>query len=99
VNDDHSGVEDARLPEVPIHERLGIVVTEAAPDRVVGTLPVAGNTQPSGLLHGGASCVLAESLAQSVPRCTVPLCTGPPGWSPWVWTSTPPTTGRFEAVS
>ena len=62
MNDDHSGVEDARLPEVPIHERLGIVVTEAAPDRVVGTLRVAGNTQPSGLLHGGASCVLAESL-------------------------------------
>jgi uncharacterized protein (TIGR00369 family) len=25
-------------------------------------MPVAGNTQPFGLLHGGASCVLAESL-------------------------------------
>src|SRR5262249_41386984 len=29
---------------------------------VVGTMPVAGNTQPYGLLHGGASCVLAETL-------------------------------------
>src|SRR6188768_3873446 len=43
-------------------ERLGIVLTEASPERVVGTLPVQGNTQPLGLLHGGASCVLAESL-------------------------------------
>jgi uncharacterized protein (TIGR00369 family) len=43
-------------------ERMGIVVTEASPQRVVGTMPVEGNTQPFGLLHGGASCVLAESL-------------------------------------
>ena len=32
------------------------------PDRVVGTMPVEGNTQPYGLLHGGASAVLAETL-------------------------------------
>jgi uncharacterized protein (TIGR00369 family) len=43
-------------------ERMGIVVQEATPDRVVATMPVKGNTQPYGLLHGGASCVLAESL-------------------------------------
>ena len=43
-------------------ERMGITLTEASPDRVVGTMPVAGNTQPYGLLHGGASCVLAETL-------------------------------------
>jgi 1,4-dihydroxy-2-naphthoyl-CoA hydrolase len=42
--------------------RIGITVTEAAPERVVGTMPVEGNTQPYGLLHGGASCVLAETL-------------------------------------
>jgi uncharacterized protein (TIGR00369 family) len=41
---------------------MGIVVTEARPDRVVATMPVEGNVQPYGLLHGGASCVLAESL-------------------------------------
>jgi uncharacterized protein (TIGR00369 family) len=41
---------------------MGIVVSEAAPERVVATMPVKGNTQPYGLLHGGASCVLAESL-------------------------------------
>jgi uncharacterized protein (TIGR00369 family) len=42
---------------------MGIVITEAAPERVTGTMPVEGNTQPYGLLHGGASCVLAETLA------------------------------------
>src|SRR5678815_3381949 len=43
-------------------ERMGIVLLEATPHRVVGTMPVEGNTQPYGLLHGGASCVLAETL-------------------------------------
>ena len=43
-------------------ERMGIRITEADPERVVGTMPVEGNTQPYGLLHGGASCVLAETL-------------------------------------
>ena len=43
-------------------ERVGIEVVEAGPERVVGRMPVAGNTQPYGLLHGGASCVLAETL-------------------------------------
>ena len=42
--------------------RMGITVLEATAERVVGTMPVEGNTQPYGLLHGGASCVLAESL-------------------------------------
>jgi 1,4-dihydroxy-2-naphthoyl-CoA hydrolase len=42
--------------------RMGIKILEASPERVVGTMPVEGNTQPYGILHGGASCVLAESL-------------------------------------
>jgi uncharacterized protein (TIGR00369 family) len=42
--------------------RMGIALTEATPERVVGTMPVDGNLQPYGLLHGGASCVLAETL-------------------------------------
>jgi 1,4-dihydroxy-2-naphthoyl-CoA hydrolase len=42
--------------------RMGITITEADPERVVGTMPVETNTQPYGLLHGGASCVLAETL-------------------------------------
>jgi uncharacterized protein (TIGR00369 family) len=42
---------------------MGITITEASAERVVGTMPVEGNTQPYGVLHGGASCALAESLA------------------------------------
>ena len=43
-------------------ERMGIVFTSVGTDRVVATMPVDGNTQPNGLLHGGASVVLAETL-------------------------------------
>jgi uncharacterized protein (TIGR00369 family) len=43
-------------------DRMGITLLETTPERVVGTMPVEGNTQPYGLLHGGASCVLAETL-------------------------------------
>ncbi|MGK5629443.1 hotdog fold thioesterase [Streptomyces sp. URMC 123] len=42
--------------------RMGITFLEAAPHRVVATMPVAGNTQLYRMLHGGASVVLAESL-------------------------------------
>ena len=42
--------------------RMGIVFTEAHKGRFVATMPVEGNTQPYGLLHGGASVVLAETL-------------------------------------
>ncbi|SDK10770.1 uncharacterized domain 1-containing protein [Actinopolyspora mzabensis] len=49
-------------PEEQLGNRMGITVTEYAPDRVVGTMPVAGNRQPYGLLHGGANAVLAEQL-------------------------------------
>ncbi|PKW28391.1 uncharacterized protein (TIGR00369 family) [Phycicoccus duodecadis] len=43
-------------------QRMGIEIVEAGPERLVATMPVAGNTQPYGLLHGGASVVLAETL-------------------------------------
>jgi uncharacterized protein (TIGR00369 family) len=43
-------------------EKMGIEFIEVSADRVVGRMPVAGNTQPYGLLHGGASVVLAETL-------------------------------------
>ena len=45
-----------------LNEKMGIELTEISAERVVGTMPVAGNTQPYGLLHGGASVVLAETL-------------------------------------
>ena len=43
-------------------QRMGMTLTEARRDCVRGSMPVEGNTQPFGLLHGGASAVLAESL-------------------------------------
>ena len=43
-------------------ERMGIELVEVTPERVVARMPVAGNTQPYGLLHGGASAVLAETI-------------------------------------
>ena len=43
--------------------KMGLEVLELTPERVVGRMPVEGNTQPLGMWHGGASCVLAETLA------------------------------------
>ncbi|MDR2988014.1 MAG: hotdog fold thioesterase [Nocardiopsaceae bacterium] len=45
--------------------RMGIKFIEASAERVVATMPVEGNTQPYGVLHGGASCVLAETLGST----------------------------------
>ena len=43
-------------------ERMGITLLEVSPQHAVATMPVVGNTQPYGLLHGGASAVLVETL-------------------------------------
>ena len=44
-------------------EHLGILFTEIGTDYLCGKMPVDHRTkQPFGLLHGGASCVLAETL-------------------------------------
>jgi uncharacterized protein (TIGR00369 family) len=48
------------LGALPDH--MGIELLEVGADRTVARMPVAGNTQPYGLLHGGASAVLAESI-------------------------------------
>lgn len=45
-----------------LNEKLGVELVEVTPERIVATMPVEGNTQPYGLLHGGASIALAESL-------------------------------------
>ena len=45
-------------------ETLGIVITEATPERVVATMAVTpAHHQPYGILHGGASVALAETVA------------------------------------
>ncbi|HON75805.1 MAG TPA: hotdog fold thioesterase [Dermatophilaceae bacterium] len=43
-------------------ERMEIEYVELTPERLVARMPVRGNTQPYGLLHGGANAVLAETL-------------------------------------
>jgi len=46
-----------------LNTKMGFELLSLTPELVVGRMPVAGNTQPYGLWHGGASCVLAETLA------------------------------------
>jgi uncharacterized protein (TIGR00369 family) len=43
-------------------DKMGIELIELSAERAVGTMPVLGNTQPRGLLHGGAYLVLGETL-------------------------------------
>jgi 1,4-dihydroxy-2-naphthoyl-CoA hydrolase len=45
-----------------LDEKLGIEIIDWDPARVVARMPVAGNTQPYGLLHGGATCSLIEAV-------------------------------------
>lgn len=63
--DDASGSTAGEL-DLNAHDGLatsmGIEIIEATAERVVARMPVAGNTQPYGLLHGGASCALAETI-------------------------------------
>ena len=43
-------------------DKLGIALVAASAEQVVATMPVEGNTQPYGLLHGGATAALAETV-------------------------------------
>jgi uncharacterized protein (TIGR00369 family) len=45
--------------------RMGIRIVDWNPQRMVATMPAAGNRQPYGFLHGGASCVLVETLGST----------------------------------
>jgi 1,4-dihydroxy-2-naphthoyl-CoA hydrolase len=47
-------------------EHLGIVFTEIGDDYLVARMPVDHRTkQPAGIMHGGASCVLAETVGST----------------------------------
>ena len=52
----------ASMPMGSLNEKMGVVLVEVTADRITATMPVEGNQQPYGLLHGGASVVLAETL-------------------------------------
>lgn len=45
-----------------LDERMGVEIVEESINRVVARMPVAGNRQSHGLLHGGASLALAEAV-------------------------------------
>ncbi len=55
-----------------LNHKLGVVILEANPERVIATMPVEGNRQPYGLLHGGASVALAESLGSMLAAMNCP---------------------------
>ena len=58
-------------------EHLGIELTGLGHDHLVGTMPVDHRTtQPAGLLHGGASVALAETLGSIAAN----LCVDPERW-------------------
>ena len=61
-------------------EHLGIVFTDVGPHHITATMPVDARTrQPYGLLHGGASVLLAETLGSSAGNLCVPadqICVG-----------------------
>ncbi|GAA3672311.1 uncharacterized protein (TIGR00369 family) [Lentzea atacamensis] len=57
------------IPDLPsdleaeqLASRMGIEITRWDVQEMIGTMPVKGNRQPFGLLHGGANAVLAEQL-------------------------------------
>lgn len=56
-------------PEVAaqqLNDKIGMTFGQLSPERVTATIPVEGNLQPYGLLHGGANAVLAEALGSTV---------------------------------
>ena len=59
-------IEDLKDSAVNMDKNLGIEFTEIGDDYIVARMPVIEKTkQPYGILHGGASCVLAESLGST----------------------------------
>ena len=66
-------IDPASLPEMqPEHAaeqlaaRMGIEILKADLEEVVARMPVEGNRQPYGLLHGGANAVLAETVGSTL---------------------------------
>lgn len=60
-------------------ESMGVRITEVSKDHIRATMPVVGNRQPMGLLHGGASAVLAESIGSMLAALRAPKGRAPVG--------------------
>lgn len=67
-------LDDANSPEYlgEFNSRNGVRYVEVRPERVVGTIPVEGNRQPYGLIHGGANATLAETLGSTAAVLNAP---------------------------
>lgn len=52
----------AAMPMGSLNEKMGVELVEVTADRITATMPVEGNQQPFGLLHGGATCSLVETV-------------------------------------
>ena len=72
-----------------LDEKMGVKIVEESVDRVVATMPVEGNRQSFGLLHGGASLAVGEAVG-SGPRSSMPAPWARPRWAS---TSRPRITG------
>jgi uncharacterized protein (TIGR00369 family) len=59
-------IQDRVVAAQQLNDKVGMKLLEATAERVVGTIPVEGNLQPYGLLHGGANAVLAEAIGSTV---------------------------------
>lgn len=60
--------------EQTMAEFLGIKFIEIGSDYMVARMPVNERTrQPIGIMHGGASCVLAETIGSTAANCSVDL--------------------------
>jgi uncharacterized protein (TIGR00369 family) len=63
ATEDGSAIAESMMAMIgEFNEKIGLRLVEVTKERVVGTLPVDGNRQPYGLIHGGANASLAEAL-------------------------------------
>lgn len=65
LRDQLAGI-DPVVAKQQLNDKVGMEFVELTPQRVVATIPVEGNLQPYGLLHGGANAVLAEAVGSTV---------------------------------
>jgi len=65
-------IKDFKDSSVNMDKHLAIEIIEIGDDFIVGRMPVVEKTkQPYGILHGGASCVLAESIGSTAAALTL----------------------------
>lgn len=65
MKNEHDVLQAIKANSGALNEKIGLEWLEANPTRLRARIPVEGNTQPTGILHGGASATLAEALAST----------------------------------